>query len=88
MSMLIRQGFRTLARQASKVSPSFSRRMMSDKAGAPVKPGKVAQVIGAVVDVEFEDKLPAILNCLDVTVAEGQPKLLLEVAQHTGERVV
>ena len=34
--------------------------------------GKVSQVIGAVVDVEFESELPKILNCLKV-VSPGNP---------------
>ena len=50
--------------------------------------GKVTQVIGAVVDVQFEDKLPKILNALEVTVAKGQERLVLEVAQHLGENTV
>ena len=48
--------------------------------------GKIAQVIGAVVDVEFPDNLPAILNALEVT-NNGQ-RLVLEVAQHLGENTV
>jgi hypothetical protein len=44
--------------------------------------GKVTQVIGAVVDVKFEDKLPKILNALEVEVAAGNERLVLEVAQH------
>ena len=48
--------------------------------------GKVAQVIGAVVDVKFEDELPAILNAL-ITENNGK-KLVLEVAQHLGENMV
>lgn len=44
--------------------------------------GKVTQVIGAVVDVQFDDKLPKILNALEVEVAEGNERLVLEVAQH------
>jgi F-type H+-transporting ATPase subunit beta len=48
--------------------------------------GKIAQVIGAVVDVEFPDHLPAILNALEVT-NNGQ-RLVLEVAQHLGENTV
>ena len=48
--------------------------------------GKVTQVIGAVVDVQFEDGLPAILNALE-TVNNGKP-LILEVAQHLGESTV
>ncbi len=48
--------------------------------------GKITQVIGAVVDVQFEDALPEILNALD-TENNGK-KLVLEVAQHLGENTV
>jgi len=48
--------------------------------------GKVTQVIGAVVDVQFEDSLPEILNALD-TENNGK-KLVLEVSQHLGENTV
>merc|ERR1712151_266810 len=48
--------------------------------------GKVAQVIGAVVDVSFEGALPPILNALEVTGFEH--RLVLEVAQHLGENMV
>jgi F-type H+/Na+-transporting ATPase subunit beta len=48
--------------------------------------GKITQVIGAVVDVQFEGDLPAILNAL-VTDNNGK-KLVLEVAQHLGESTV
>ena len=48
--------------------------------------GKVTQVIGAVVDVQFEDFLPAILNALE-TDNNGK-RLVLEVAQHLGENTV
>jgi F-type H+/Na+-transporting ATPase subunit beta len=48
--------------------------------------GKVTQVLGAVVDVHFDGDLPAILNALQV---DNQGKrLVLEVAQHLGERTV
>jgi len=56
--------------------------------------GKVAQVIGAVVDVEFEEKLPEILNAVKVEQnadpAKGIPEinLTLEVASHLGENKV
>jgi F-type H+-transporting ATPase subunit beta len=54
--------------------------------------GKIAQVIGAVVDVEFTGQLPAILNALEtgnVDQKTGQPfRLVLEVAQHLGENMV
>ncbi|MGP6087246.1 F0F1 ATP synthase subunit beta [Antarctobacter jejuensis] len=48
--------------------------------------GKITQVIGAVVDVQFDDHLPAILNAL--TTDNNGKKLVLEVAQHLGENTV
>ncbi|HVM38928.1 MAG TPA: F0F1 ATP synthase subunit beta [Sphingomicrobium sp.] len=48
--------------------------------------GRVAQVIGAVVDVAFEGDLPAILGALETDV-DGR-RLVLEVAQHLGENTV
>ena len=48
--------------------------------------GSISQVIGAVVDVKFEDSLPAILNALTVKV--GDKVVALEVAQHLGESSV
>lgn len=55
----------------------------SAKAGSN---GQIVAVIGAVVDVQFDDNLPPILNALEV---EGRkPRLVLEVAQHLGENTV
>ncbi|KAL6539023.1 hypothetical protein OROMI_025349 [Orobanche minor] len=48
--------------------------------------GKVCQVIGAVVDVRFDEGLPPILTALEVL--DNQIRLVLEVAQHLGENVV
>lgn len=48
--------------------------------------GRITQVIGAVVDVQFEDHLPEILNALETT-NQGN-RLVLEVAQHLGENTV
>jgi F-type H+-transporting ATPase subunit beta len=54
--------------------------------------GKISQVIGAVVDVEFEPgKLPPIFNALRVTnpgIDDKEENLVLEVAQHLGENSV
>ena len=51
------------------------------------KAGKVTQVIGAVVDVQFDGgHLPAILNSLEVQ--DHEIRLVLEVAQHLGESTV
>ena len=52
-------------------------------AAAPGAVGKIIAVIGAVVDVQFDEALPPILNSLEV---EGRsPRLILEVAQHLGK---
>ncbi|MFC5069816.1 F0F1 ATP synthase subunit beta [Flaviflagellibacter deserti] len=48
--------------------------------------GRIAQVIGAVVDVQFDEHLPQILNALE-TRNQGN-RLVLEVAQHLGENTV
>ena len=53
---------------------------------AAVATGKITQVIGAVVDVQFSGDLPAILNALE-TFNNGK-RLILEVAQHLGENTV
>ncbi len=53
-----------------------------------IQGGVVTQVIGAVVDVQFDGPLPPILNALEVKVPAGSPRLVLEVAQHLGENTV
>ena len=46
--------------------------------------GKIKQIIGPVVDVHFDDKLPEIYSALEITRENGQ-KVVLEVQQHLGE---
>jgi F-type H+-transporting ATPase subunit beta len=60
--------------------------MAQDTANAANSTGRVTQVIGAVVDVKFDGKLPPILNALE-TDNQGS-RLILEVAQHLGENSV
>ena len=48
--------------------------------------GKVTQVIGPVVDVQFEGDLPSILDALEID--NSGDRLVLEVAQHLGEKTV
>ena len=48
--------------------------------------GKITQIIGAVVDVKFDGKLPEILSALECK--NGDNRLVLEVAQHLGESSV
>ncbi|MAZ00307.1 MAG: F0F1 ATP synthase subunit beta [Micavibrio sp.] len=52
--------------------------------------GKITQVMGAVVDVQFEEgKIPAIMNAITTVNAGNEDKILvLEVAQHLGENTV
>src|SRR4029453_8357723 len=60
---------------------------MANTAFVADKPtGRITQVIGAVVDVQFDGHLPEILNALE-TSNQGQ-RLVLEVAQHLGEHTV
>merc|ERR1719478_1673755 len=85
------QTLRTIATQAPRfatakraAAPQGSRSFAA--ASGPLPVGKVTQVIGAVVDVQFEDELPAILNALEVE--DHAIRLVLEVAQHLGENTV
>jgi F-type H+-transporting ATPase subunit beta len=77
----------------SPVKSAPAKAAATKPASTPAKPvlakgnkGKVAQVIGAVVDVQFTGELPQILNALE-TINNGQ-RLVLEVAQHLGENTV
>lgn len=51
----------------------------------PGAQGQIIAVIGAVVDVQFPEDLPPILNALEV--ANRKPRLILEVAQHLGTEI-
>jgi len=66
------------------LSKLISKRAFASKAA--VAPGKVSQVIGAVVDVQFEGELPPIMNALEVQGVSY--RLVLEVAQHLGGKQV
>ncbi|MEX2454262.1 MAG: F0F1 ATP synthase subunit beta, partial [Rhodospirillaceae bacterium] len=60
---------------------------MADQASAPANnTGKISQVLGPVVDVQFEGELPAIMSALECD--NGGIRLVLEVAQHLGESTV
>ncbi|CAI8509265.1 atp2, beta subunit of the F1 sector of mitochondrial F1F0 ATP synthase [Hanseniaspora opuntiae] len=66
---------------------AVSKKTFSTSATALAASGKVRAVIGAIVDVQFEQgSLPAILNALEIPTDNG--KLILEVAQHLGENTV
>lgn len=68
------------AAAASAAAPKTTSGPPAAKPGAV---GRIIAVIGAVVDVQFDEDLPPILNSLEV---EGRtPRLILEVAQHLGK---
>jgi F-type H+-transporting ATPase subunit beta len=86
------------AKKPARKAPA--KKAAAPKAAASVAPsaakgvgqGRIVQVIGAVVDVEFEGHLPSILNALETSNTDqrtGAPfRLVLEVAQHLGENTV
>merc|ERR1711935_220405 len=83
-SGLVRQ---SIAGNVSKALPAVAnQRQFSVTPAVEGHKGQVVSVIGAVVDVQFGDGLPEILNAL--TVVGREPKLILEVAQHLGENTV
>lgn len=73
-------------------APKATKSVAAPKAATTGASGRIAQVIGAVVDVEFDGHLPAILNALEtqnVDQKTGEPfTLVLEVAQHLGQNMV
>jgi F-type H+-transporting ATPase subunit beta len=75
---------RAVAEQGRRIRLDFERSRNETMATNVV--GKVTQVIGAVVDVQFEDHLPAILNAVETQ--NNNQRLVLEVAQHLGEKTV
>jgi len=76
------------ADEAAGKSPAPKEMTEEDKARAALPAtGRIAQVMGAVLDVTFEDgELPRILDCLEVQ--EGEERCTLEVAQHLGDDTV
>ncbi|ORX73338.1 ATP synthase subunit beta, mitochondrial [Linderina pennispora] len=81
---VVRQNNAFLARAAAA---SAARQYATEAAAKAIAAGKIRQVIGAVVDVQFEqDSLPPILNALEVQ--NSSSRLVLEVSQHLGENTV
>jgi F-type H+-transporting ATPase subunit beta len=64
----------------------MAKKATSAKAATGGKVGRISQVIGAVVDVQFDDHLPQILNALETS--NNGVRMVLEVAQHLGENTV
>jgi F-type H+-transporting ATPase subunit beta len=81
---------------AAAAKAPAAKKPAAPKAAAPKAPatnldgatGRLVQIIGAVVDIEFDGALPAILNAVEtVNEATGQ-RLVFEVAQHLGQNTV
>ncbi|MDE2488894.1 MAG: F0F1 ATP synthase subunit beta, partial [Alphaproteobacteria bacterium] len=79
-------------KKPARRAPAKKAGPQSPQPAAAQASGRVVQVIGAVVDVEFDGHLPSILNALETSNTDqrtGQPfRLVLEVAQHLGENTV
>ena len=80
------------AKAPAKKAPAKAAAAPKATAAKGVATGKLVQIIGAVVDVEFEGHLPAIQNALETTNVDQRTgetfRLVLEVAQHLGENTV
>lgn len=72
-----------LSRAAIHFTVLSGRGYAAPAAQASLANGRIVAVIGAVVDVQFDEGLPPILNALEVAGRES--RLVLEVAQHLGE---
>jgi len=77
-----------MIRGISRVSKQGISAVRNYSASTANQGGFVTQVIGAVVDVQFDGPLPPILNALEVKVGKDAQRLVLEVAQHLGENTV
>jgi len=75
-----------MAKAAVKKKAPAKKRAPAKKKAVSKATGKISQIIGAVVDVEFVGDLPTILNALE-TDNQGN-RLVLEVAQHLGQNTV
>merc|ERR1711907_685823 len=85
MGVLIAAMLSQFAKRATIPALSFAQRGMAAEA-AGVGTGRISQVIGAVVDVQFDKELPNIMNALEVQ--DHDIRVVLEVAQHLGENTV
>merc|ERR1711937_203502 len=78
--------FTSALRRGASVARNHNLQAGRSMAAAASNKGRVTQVIGAVVDVQFDGELPPILNSLEVE--DHDVRLVLEVAQHLGENTV
>merc|ERR1712235_73770 len=82
----LKPGVQTLKALNGSPAVLARREYNAPAAAAAVAQGRIVAVIGAVVDVQFDEGLPPILNALEV--GDRDTRLVLEVAQHLGENTV
>merc|ERR1711966_651265 len=78
--------FTSALRRGASVARTTNINNGRSMSAAVMAKGRVTQVIGAVVDVQFDGELPPILNSLEVE--DHDVRLVLEIAQHMGENTV
>lgn len=81
--MIVKGLAKRLLNQQSIFNFAKSASTQTSSSTTSIKRGQISQVIGAVVDVQFEGEIPPILNALEVEGVEN--RLVLEVAQHLGD---
>ena len=79
---MFRTGLSRLFAQSGRLSCHHANAVRA--LSSEVSEGQVIAVIGAVVDVQFPNQLPPILNALEVGGRPEGQRLILEVAQHLG----
>ena len=60
---------------------------MATQTNQKTNTGRITQIVGVVIDVEFDGGVPAIYNALEIPKADGT-KVVLEVAQHLSSKSV
>merc|ERR1712086_330441 len=78
--------FTSALRRGASVARTTNINNGRSMSAAVMAKGRVTQVIGAVVDVQFDGELPPILNSLEVE--DHDVRIVLEIAQHLGENTV
>merc|ERR1719379_3104263 len=78
--------FSVAARSLARGVGAQATRSLSAAPVVGASTGQITAVIGAVVDVQYDGEMPAILNALEVQ--DHSSRLVLEVSQHLGENTV
>ncbi len=74
------------AKKTTAKKAPVKKKAVANKTTSAKPVGRITQIIGAVVDVQFDNYLPAILDALETS--NNGNRMILEVAQHLGENIV